>query len=74
MAGIRQGEDMTRTGIFVSAEELEQVKTAQSCSGMFLSGGMPMGDPERIVMQLTEKYNPPNGSGLDTSNGEFVAP
>ena len=65
---------MKGTGIFVTKEELERVKTAQSCSGMFLTGGMPMGDPQWEVAQLTKKYNPPDGSGLNIKTGEFCLP
>jgi hypothetical protein len=65
---------MTRLGKFVTPEELEHVKTAQQCSGMFLSGGMPMGDPAWEVEQLRKKHNMPEGTGLDPSNGEFVSP
>lgn len=65
---------MTRLNKFVSEEELAQVRTAQSCSGMFLSGGMPMGDPQRVVSDLVKKYGLPEDTGLDLSNGEFVTP
>ena len=65
---------MTRTGKFVSADELEHVKVALSCSGMFLSGGMPMGDPAHEVELLRRKYEMPEGYGIDTNNGEFVSP
>ena len=65
---------MRGTGIFVSKEELAQVITAQKCSGMFLSGGIPMGNPEYEVHLLTEKYNPPAGSGLNIKTGEFMIP
>lgn len=65
---------MKNTGIFVTKEELEQVKTAHSCSGMFLSGGMPMGNPEAIVQDLFNKYHPPEGSGLNIKTGEWVLP
>lgn len=65
---------MTPTGIKVTAEELKQVRTAHACSGMFLSGGMPMGNPEQIVFNLTQKYNPPAGSGLNIQTGEFCLP
>ena len=65
---------MTRLNVFVTAEELDAVKTAQKCSGMFLSGGMPMGDPAFEVEQLRKKYNLPEGTGLDSSNGEFCTP
>jgi hypothetical protein len=50
------------------------VKTAQACSGMYLSGGMPMGNPEQVVCSLTQKYNPPQGSGLNIKTGEFCLP
>ena len=65
---------MTRTGVFVTAEELDGVKVMYSCSGMFLSGGMPMGDPVWEVEQLRKKYQQPDGYGLDMQNGEFVSP
>lgn len=63
---------MTRTGVFVTPEELESVKVAQSVSGMWLSGGAPMGDPQWEVEQLRMKYQMPDGTGLDAANGEFV--
>lgn len=65
---------MKPTGIKVTPEELQVVKTAQTCSGMFLSGGWPMGNPEHEVYLLTLKYHPPEGSGLDLETGEFVLP
>lgn len=55
-------------------EELEHINTAQSVSGMFLSGGIPMGDPAYEVHLLTKKYNPPEGSGLNIKTGEFMLP
>lgn len=65
---------MKPTGIIVTADELESVKVAQDCSGMFLSGGMPMGDPQREVARLVEKYHPPEGAGLNIKTGEFMLP
>lgn len=65
---------MTRLKTFVTPEELETVLSAQSVSGMFLSGGIPMGDPAWEVEQLRKKYNMPDGTGLDVRNGEFCAP
>ena len=70
----RKGETMKGTGIFVTKEELERVRTAQSCSGMFLSGGMPLGNPQQIVYELSKKYNAPAGSGLNLKTGEFCLP
>jgi hypothetical protein len=64
----------TGTGIIVTAEELERVKTAHKCSGMFLSGGQPMGDPGYEVQKLANKYRPPEGAGLSIQTGEFVIP
>jgi hypothetical protein len=63
---------MKRLGVFVTPEELETVLTAQSVSGMFLSGGRPMGDPAREVKLLIEKYKMPEDAGLDAATGEFV--
>ncbi len=65
---------MKGTGIVVTQEELERVKTAQSVSGMYLSGGMPMGDPAYVVQLLTNKYQPPKGAGLNIKTGEFMLP
>ncbi len=65
---------MKGTGIIVTKDELECVKIAQSCSGMFLSGGTPMGDPAYEVQKLVIKYNPPKGSGLNIKTGEFCLP
>ncbi len=62
---------MTRTGTFITAEELEIVKTAYRCSG-FLSGGKPMGDPAYEVKKLVEKYKLDDSHGLDMKTGEFV--
>lgn len=63
---------MKGTGIFVTKEELEQVQAEQKYSGMFLSGGIPLGDPQLLVYELTKKYNPPAGSGLNIKTGEFM--
>jgi hypothetical protein len=65
---------MKRLNKFVTPEELDRVKTAMACSGMFLSGGKPMGDPAWEVELLRKKYDQPEGTGLDPSNGEFVSP
>lgn len=65
---------MTKTGKFVTADELESVKVSISVSGMFLSGGMPMSDPAYEVERLRKKYGMPEGYGLDPKNGEFVSP
>lgn len=65
---------MKGTGIFITKEELQAVQTALSVSGMFLSGGRPMGDPQWEVKKLAEKYNPPEGSGLNPQTGEFMLP
>ena len=73
-AGNRKGKEMKSTGIFVTPEELETVKVAYKCSGMFLTGGKPMGDPEWEVGLLTKKYNPPKEAGLNIKTGEFVLP
>lgn len=65
---------MKSTGIKVTAEELKQVKTAHACSGMFLSGGIPMGNPEQVVADLVRKYNVPDGAGLNIQDGVFYLP
>ena len=65
---------MTPTGIFVTKEELESVNSAQQRSGMWLSGGQPLGDPGAIVADLMKKYNVPEGCGLNSQTGEFCKP
>jgi len=65
---------MKRLGKFVTEKELESVRIEYRTSGMFLSGGQPMGDPQKAVQDLTKKYDMPEGTGLDLSNGEFVSP
>jgi hypothetical protein len=65
---------MERTGKFITAEELEGLLTELKCSGMFLSGGQPMGDPAREAERLRVKYAMPEGYGIDGKNGEFVSP
>ena len=65
---------MRGTGIFVTAQELEVVKTAHKCSGMYLSGGQPMGNPQYEVHLLEQKYKPPQGCALNIKTGEFVIP
>lgn len=65
---------MKGTGIFVTKEELDGLKVEMQTSGMWLSGGIPMGNPQYYVYQLTLKYNPPKGSGLNPKTGEFMVP
>ncbi len=65
---------MKGTGIFITEEERKGVEIEQSCSGMFLSGGRPMGDPGGCVKRLSEKYNTPDGTALNLKTGEFVYP
>ena len=65
---------MKATGIFVTPEELDHVKVAYQCSGMWTNAGIPLGDPEWEVTQLEKKYHPPKGSGLNIKTGEFVLP
>ncbi len=35
-----------------------------------LSGGDPMGNPQALVADLVDKYNPPAGSGLNIKTGD----
>lgn len=65
---------MRRLGVFVTEDERKQVETEHKCSGMYLSGGIPMGDPQGAVERLNRQYSMPSGTGLDLSNGEFVEP
>jgi hypothetical protein len=63
---------MDGIGIFITQEELEQVLAAQKVSGMYLSGGQPMGNPAELVDQLQQKYNAPKDTALNTKTREFV--
>ena len=63
---------MKGTGIKVTDEELRRVRNAQSFSGIFLSDGEPLGDPQSIVAYLTKKYNAPAGTGLNLRQESFV--
>jgi len=65
---------MKGTGIFVTEEERQGIETEYKCSGMYLSGGMRMGNPEQAVAKLVDKYRPPDGSGLNLKTGEFMLP
>lgn len=58
----------------MTKEELESVRVEHSVSGMFLSGGRPMGDPAEEVKRLMDKYHPPEGAGLNIKTGEFMLP
>jgi len=61
-------------GVFVTAKEREAVEANYKTSGMVLTGGMPMGDPQQEVEKLVEKYNMPRGTGMNLKTGEFVSP
>ena len=60
------------TGIFINDEEKRTLETQIKTSGMWLSGGKPMGDPGYYVLLLQTKYNVPAGTALDPKTGEFV--
>lgn len=64
---------MTRTGKFITADELEALRVHVSTSGMFLTGGRPMGDPGAFVEDMNKKYGL-TGHAVDPKNGEFVEP
>jgi len=62
------------TGIFITEEERQGLETEFNCSGMFLSGGMRMGNPEQRAQTLKEKYHPPEGAGINLKTGEWILP
>lgn len=71
--GDQKDRERKETGIFVTPEELEQVKTAYKCSGMWMAGGIPLGDPYKEIALLSEKYGfPGEGTGFNMKTGEFV--
>ena len=66
---------MKHTDVYVTKEELKSIRIAQKVSGMWLSGGVPMGrDPRRMVADLMKKYDVPEDACLDANTGEFVVP
>lgn len=65
---------MKQSGIFISSEELSRLKTAHRTSGMFLSGGEPIGNPGGIVASAIRKYGLPDDSSVDGNTGEFYVP
>lgn len=65
---------MKGTDIFITEEERQELEVEYKCSGMFLSGGMPMGDPGGYAKRLEDKYNPPPGSGINLKTGEWMLP
>ena len=64
---------MEPTGEFITKEELERLIAEQRCSGMWISGGISMGDPGRYVQTLNEKYKHIDWA-IDTSDGQFYKP
>lgn len=74
MVNVNSGEIMKPTGIKVTEQEREAVETSWKVSGMYLSGGKPMGDPAYEVHLLAKKYNAPEGAGFDLKTGEFMLP
>lgn len=62
---------MRPTGISITPEELQDVRTARQTSGMALSGGQPMGDPEAVVTRLLQKYDMPADAAIDANTGVF---
>lgn len=60
--------------IFVTEEERKQVLTHQQCSGMWLSGGIALGNPGAAVESLRKKYQMPPGTALDPETGELISP
>jgi hypothetical protein len=65
---------MKRTGIFITEEERDKLETEFKCSGMFLSGGQPMGRPEEYAQTLKKKYHPPEGAAINLKTGEWILP
>lgn len=67
---------MKRLKIFATNEEIESIKTELSVSGMFLSGGTPMGNPQKRTHEIALKHGLPEITGyygIDLKTGEFVS-
>jgi len=62
---------MVKEVLKVTDKELSNVINAHKRSGMWLSDGTPLGDPEAEVKALCRKYNIPPNYGLNTKTGEF---
>jgi len=66
---------MRRLGIFATREEMESIKIHRSCSGMFLAGGTPMGEPKKAIDRIAKNHNLPDIEGhygIDLGNGELL--
>lgn len=61
------------SGIFITEEELGALKTQKSLSGMWDSQGNALGNPEREVKRLAEKYNHPDWP-INIKDGQFYKP
>ena len=60
-------------GKFITEEEKENLITELKVSGMFLSGGEPMGHPQEYCRKLCEKYNMSiDKYAINANTGEFI--
>jgi len=67
---------MKRTGVFATKEEIERLKTSLQTSGMCLSGGKPMSNPQQDAHRIALNHGLPEIEGYygcDLKTGEFVA-
>jgi len=65
---------MIKTGIFATEDEMESLRTSIQVSGMYLSGGIPMSNPEKDCHRLALKHGLPEITGFYgiSEAGEFV--
>jgi hypothetical protein len=68
-------EKMERLGVFATDTEIEHLKVALDTSGMYLSGGQPMSNPQKDAHRLALEHGLPEIDGYygcDLRTGEFV--
>lgn len=64
---------MKNTGKFITKEEREQLETSFKTSGMFLTGGKPMSNPQNDCADLCDKYNMDiEKYAISLKTGEFL--
>jgi hypothetical protein len=65
---------MARLQKFVSAKELVRLQVAIACSSSFLANGTPKLNAGFVVELLRKRYGMPEGTGIDSTTGEFRSP
>lgn len=68
--------NMKETGVFISPDELRQVKVEDVCSKIVCNSETKetVGDTKRLVLKLILKYDMELNCALDISTGQFIEP